>query len=144
MYRVSEEHSNKKFLWYTKEDLKNEIWVIMLEIYGEYTPQKGPLENWLRVCVKNRLHNLYNSIKPKTTDPELAKTRNELLSVQDEVVERTQDSDTQVKLAQQERDEEIKLQLPKNVLFLVNKMERGEKLTGKQLKELQSYVDQNI
>lgn len=46
------------FAEYTVEDIIQEIWVIVLEALEDYDPNRS-LENFLSVCVKNRLKNLY-------------------------------------------------------------------------------------
>jgi len=48
------------FAEYTYEDISQEIWVIVLEALKDYDRNR-PLENFLRVCVQNRLRNLYRN-----------------------------------------------------------------------------------
>ena len=140
MTKIASEQSNNEFAWYTKSDLQNEIWGIMLEVYPEYSPSHGPLENYLRVCVKNRLHNLYYSIKPKTKDEGLKQVLNELVSVQHTVMERGHQRD--IPTLDEEEIAAIKAHLPENILFLVSKIERGDRLSFKQIKEVQLYLEE--
>lgn len=61
--RIANEHSrvdkNRPFGYLTKDDLKNEIWVICLEKLKDFDYSKGNLENFLRVIVHNRIVNLF-------------------------------------------------------------------------------------
>lgn len=67
--RIANEHSNKTFGYLDKDDLKNEIWVICLEKIGTYSEEKGKLENYLRVLVKNRLVNKFKDITKSVSSP---------------------------------------------------------------------------
>jgi DNA-directed RNA polymerase specialized sigma24 family protein len=46
------------FAYFTGEDIAQEVWVICLKALERYNATKGPLENYLRRCVENRLKNL--------------------------------------------------------------------------------------
>lgn len=67
--KIAEEHSNKTFGYLDKDDLKNEIWVICLEKIDTYSEDKGRLENYLRVLVKNRLINKFKDITKSVVSP---------------------------------------------------------------------------
>lgn len=67
--KIAEEHSNKTFGYLDKDDLKNEIWVICLEKIETYSEEKGKLENYLRVLVKNRLVNKFKDITKSVSSP---------------------------------------------------------------------------
>lgn len=67
--RIADEHSNKTFGYLDKDDLKNEIWIICLEKIGTYSEEKGRLENYLRVLVKNRLINKFKDITKSVSSP---------------------------------------------------------------------------
>jgi len=67
--KIADEHSHKKFGYLTKEDLKNEIWIICLEKLKEFDHSRGELEHFLRVLVKNRLVNRYKDITKAIRSP---------------------------------------------------------------------------
>jgi hypothetical protein len=67
--RISNEHCHKTFGYLDEEDLKNEIWVICLEKLSDYTPDRGYLEHFLRVSVKNRLINRFKDITKSVRSP---------------------------------------------------------------------------
>lgn len=67
--RIAKEHSKKEFGYLTQEDLRNEIWVICLDIISSFTKDKGELENFLRVSVKNRLINKFKDITKTVRSP---------------------------------------------------------------------------
>lgn len=67
--RISEEHSNNLFGYLTKNDLKNEIWVICLDKLDSFTADKGDLEHFLRVTVKNRLINRFKDVTKSVRSP---------------------------------------------------------------------------
>lgn len=67
--RISEEHSKKTFGYLTEEDLKNEIWVICLDKLNDYDGDRGKLEHFLRVSVKNRLINRYKDVAKIVRSP---------------------------------------------------------------------------
>ena len=67
--RIAEEHSNKTFGYLDKDDLKGEIWVICLEKLDTYSTDKGRLENYLRVLVRNRLINRFKDLTKSVVSP---------------------------------------------------------------------------
>ena len=67
--KISREHNKKTFGYLNKDDLKNEIWVICLEMIKEYDKSKGELEHFLRVGVKNRLINRFKDITKSVRSP---------------------------------------------------------------------------
>lgn len=67
--RISQEHCNKIFGYLDKNDLKNEIWQICLEKMSDFTPDRGELEHFLRVSVKNRLINRFKDIAKSVRSP---------------------------------------------------------------------------
>lgn len=67
--RISEEHSHKKFGYLEENDLRNEIWVICLDKLDSFNPEKGDLEHFLRVTVKNRLVNRFKDITKSVRSP---------------------------------------------------------------------------
>lgn len=67
--QISKEHSNNTFGYLTKDDLKNEIWVICLDAVKHYNKKRGPLENFLRVSVKKRLINKFKDVTKSVRSP---------------------------------------------------------------------------
>jgi len=67
--KIAKEHSFKTFGYLTKEDLEGEIWQICLEQLSEYTDDRGKLEHFLRVIVKNRLVNTFKKITKSVRPP---------------------------------------------------------------------------
>lgn len=67
--RISEEHCRKTFGYLDENDLKNEIWLICLEKLEDYNYERGELENFLRVSVKNRLVNRFKDITKSVRSP---------------------------------------------------------------------------
>ena len=67
--RISEEHCRKTFGYLDEDDLKNEIWLICLEKLADYNDERGELENFLRVSVKNRLVNRFKDITKSVRSP---------------------------------------------------------------------------
>jgi hypothetical protein len=67
--KISEEHCRKTFGYLDEDDLKNEIWVICLEKLADYNNERGELENFLRVSVKNRLVNRFKDITKSVRSP---------------------------------------------------------------------------
>ena len=49
------------FAEYTEKDIAQEIWAIVMNSLEKYDPARANLENFLAVCVKNRLRNLYRN-----------------------------------------------------------------------------------
>lgn len=49
------------FAEYTEVDIAQEVWVIVMNSLEKYDPDRANLENFLAVCVKNRLRNLYRN-----------------------------------------------------------------------------------
>lgn len=66
---ISESHSGKVFGYFDRSDIKSEIWIICLNAMEAYDSSMGPLENWLRVVVKNRLTNQYRKITKSVKSP---------------------------------------------------------------------------
>lgn len=68
--RIAKEHSgkNKCFGYLDQEDLRNEIWLICLQLLSDFDSDRGNLEHFLRVGVHNRLVNKFkkitNNVKP--------------------------------------------------------------------------------
>lgn len=67
--KIAKEHSFKTFGYLTKQDLEGEIWQICLEQISEYTDDRGKLEHFLRVTVKNRLINSFKKITKSVKSP---------------------------------------------------------------------------
>lgn len=67
--RIANEHSGKIFGYLTKEDLKNEIWAICLDKIKDFDYERGELEHFLRVSVKNRLVNRFKDITKSVRSP---------------------------------------------------------------------------
>lgn len=67
--KIAESHCNKKFGYLSKEDLKNEIWVICLDKLKDFDYDKGELEHFLRVSVKNRLVNRFKEMTKSVRSP---------------------------------------------------------------------------
>jgi hypothetical protein len=69
--KIADEHckSNKKFGYLSKTDIKNEIWVICLEKLKDFDSERGQLEHFLRVTVKNRLINKFKDITKSVRSP---------------------------------------------------------------------------
>ncbi len=71
--RIAREHSRnlkrRPFGYLDRNDLKNEIWAICLDKIKDYDPNKGELEHFLRVLVKNRLVNRFKDITKSVRPP---------------------------------------------------------------------------
>lgn len=69
--KIAREHSgrNKTFGYLDSDDLKNEIFLICLDKIGDYSEERGELEHWLRVIVKNRLVNRFKDITKSVRSP---------------------------------------------------------------------------
>lgn len=67
--KIAEEHSHKTFGYLSREDLKNEIWLIALERLKDYSPERGKLENYLRVAVSSRIVNTFKVITKTVRSP---------------------------------------------------------------------------
>lgn len=69
--RIANEHSRstKPFGYLDHSDLKNEIWVICLEKLADFSDERGELENFLRVSVRNRLINRFKDITKSVRSP---------------------------------------------------------------------------
>lgn len=67
--RISEEHCHKVFGYLDENDLKNEIWAICLEKLADFNYERGELEHFLRVSVKNRLVNRFKDITKSVRPP---------------------------------------------------------------------------
>lgn len=69
--KIATQHSRtkKKFGYLTQEDLFNEIWVICLEKLQDFDQERGDLERFLRVTVKNRLINRSKDITKLIKSP---------------------------------------------------------------------------
>lgn len=64
--KVAQNHRNKCFGFFTKEDIEQEVWIIALQKKSEFKPTRGKqkdelksFEHWLNRVVSNRLKNLY-------------------------------------------------------------------------------------
>ena len=66
---IAEAHSNKTYSYLEKDDLKSEIWCICIGALQEYEPKHGPLENFLRKTVRNRLVNRFKEITKTVSSP---------------------------------------------------------------------------
>jgi hypothetical protein len=67
--RISKEHSHKTFGYLTEEDLRNEIWTICLDKVKDFSYERGELEHFLRVTVRNRLINKFKDITKSVRSP---------------------------------------------------------------------------
>lgn len=67
--RISREHSHKTFGYLDEGDLRNEIWTICLEKLPDFDYERGELEHFLRVAVKNRLVNRFKDITKSVRSP---------------------------------------------------------------------------
>jgi DNA-directed RNA polymerase specialized sigma24 family protein len=67
--KISNEHCGKKFGYLDENDLKNEIWIICLEKLPDFNEDRGNLEHFLRVTVKNRLINRFKDITKTVKSP---------------------------------------------------------------------------
>ncbi len=67
--KIAEDHSHKTFGYLSQEDLRSEIWVICLNLIKNYDYSRGPLENYLRRSVKNRLINKFKDITKSVRRP---------------------------------------------------------------------------
>jgi hypothetical protein len=67
--RISKEHCHKVFGYLDENDLKNEIWAICLEKIKDFDYERGELEHFLRVSVKNRLVNRFKDITKSVRSP---------------------------------------------------------------------------
>ena len=60
--KIIKAQANKNtFAEYTVQDISQEIWGIVMKSLEKYDPTRANLENFLAVCVKNRLRNLYRN-----------------------------------------------------------------------------------
>jgi len=64
--KVADNHSHKGFAYYTSDDIKQEVWCIVLEAINGFDVKRGKvkdvkkaLEHWLNTIVARRLVNLY-------------------------------------------------------------------------------------
>jgi len=64
--KIAHMHQNKKFGYFTEEDIFSQVWVICLEQLNTYDPNKGEgdnqlnsFERWFNKIVRNRLSNFY-------------------------------------------------------------------------------------
>lgn len=58
--KIADYHSNSRYAYMEKEDLASEIFLICMQALPHYKKRLGPLENFLRKTVKNRMANLFN------------------------------------------------------------------------------------
>jgi len=56
--KIAKSKRRHKFAYFTGEDISQEVWTFALQALEHYRPRRGPLENYLRVAVNNRLRNL--------------------------------------------------------------------------------------
>lgn len=66
IFKIAENHKNKDFGYFTKEDIKQEVWVIALNALSKYQFERGTqkdekkaFEHWMNRVVANRLKTLY-------------------------------------------------------------------------------------
>lgn len=67
--KIANEHCHKTFAFLDEDDLRNEIWVICLEKIDDFEEDRGKLEHFLRVTVKNRLINKFKDIAKTVKSP---------------------------------------------------------------------------
>src|SRR4051812_47077266 len=67
--RISREHSHKPFGYFAEDDLRNEIWVMCLNKLADFNTDRGQLEHFLRVSVKNALINKYKGVTKSIVCP---------------------------------------------------------------------------
>jgi hypothetical protein len=67
--KIADEHCGKTFGYFDRDDIWSEIWIICLNAIGEFNSDKGPLENFLRVTVKNRLTNEFKRVTKTIKSP---------------------------------------------------------------------------
>ena len=58
IHQIAKHKRRHKFAYFTREDISQEVWKFALQALQYYRPRRGPLENYLRVAVNNRLRNL--------------------------------------------------------------------------------------
>jgi DNA-directed RNA polymerase specialized sigma24 family protein len=58
IHQIAKHKRRHKFAYFTREDISQEVWRIALQALRHYRPRRGPLENYLRVAVNNRLRKL--------------------------------------------------------------------------------------
>lgn len=56
--KIANDNRNNTFAYYTSEDIKQSVWQMCLDALKRYKKNRGPLENFLRAHVSNRLKNL--------------------------------------------------------------------------------------
>jgi len=66
---IAEGHSHKVFGYLNEEDLKQEIWCICLQALDDFNQDRGKLEHFLRVTVRNRLTNRFKEITRSVRSP---------------------------------------------------------------------------
>lgn len=71
--KIAIEHSRnlqrKPIGYLNRDDLKNEIWAICLDKLKDFNSDRGELEHFLRVSVKNRLVNRFKDITKSVRSP---------------------------------------------------------------------------
>ena len=67
--KIAKEHSKKTFGYLDESDLESEIWIICMNAIQEYDKKLGPLENFLRKTVKNRLVNRFKDVMKTVVSP---------------------------------------------------------------------------
>lgn len=67
--KLSHEHNHRIFGYLTKDDLAGEICLICLNAVSSYKKTMGPLENFLRATIKNRLINKFKDVTKSLKKP---------------------------------------------------------------------------
>ncbi len=67
--KISEQHSSKPFGYLDKYDLMSEVTLICLTALPEYKKHLGPLENFLRKTVHNRMINRFKDLTKSVKKP---------------------------------------------------------------------------
>lgn len=70
--KIAVERRGGAFAYFTADDIEQEVWRICLDVLEGYEEERGPLENYLRRCVTNRLKNLRRDryFRPAKADDE--------------------------------------------------------------------------
>ena len=67
--RIANDQSKKTFSYYSREDIRQEIWAICIKCLPDYDPLRGELEHYLRSSVKNALINRFVAVTKKIRVP---------------------------------------------------------------------------
>ncbi len=70
--QIARSKRGHQFAYFTGEDISQEVWRLALQALRHYRPRRGPLENYLRVAVNNRLRNLKRDryFRPDPANPQ--------------------------------------------------------------------------